>query len=133
MPNPAPDESELFVERLVRLGLLRFEPMVEVILKGELDGRPSTTRTVQRRFLQATGLSHRAVMSIDRAQRALALLEAGVAIPDVIYELEFADQPHLTKSLQRLIGRTPARVAKEAWRHAPLTSRERTRSELMPK
>jgi len=133
LPNPGPDEAELFVERLARRGLLRVEPVVDVVLNGELEGRPSTTRTVQRRFLQATGLSHRTVTSIDRARRALALLEAGVVIPDVIHDLEYVDQPHLTKSLQRLVGRTPARVADEAWTHAPLISRERTRFDLLPK
>lgn len=133
LPLPDPDEAELFIERLIRLGLLRSEPLVEPILKGKLAERPATIRTAQRRFRHATGLSYRTVTSIDRARLALALLETGVAIPDVIHDLGYTDQPHLTKTLQRLVGRTPARVADEAWTHAPLTSRERLRPEFLPK
>ncbi len=109
-PFPEFDDAEAFVEKLVREGLLAREPVVEAVLQDRLDDRERSLRTVQRRFLQATGLTCRAVRQIERARRAAALLERGSSILDVVYELGYTDQPHLTKSLKHLIGRTPARI-----------------------
>lgn len=122
---PGPDDADDFIERLVRLGLLRSEPTVEPLLRNEFFERHATVRTIQRRFVQATGLSHRAVQSIERARRAVALLEAGTSIADVAHDLGYTDQPHLTKMLRHLVGRTPARIADGgAWLHAPIHARE---------
>jgi hypothetical protein len=120
LPIPKADDADLFIERLVRLGLLVSEPTVEPLLHNQLLERPATIRTLQRRFVQATGLSQRAVLSIERARRALALIEAGSAIADVVYQLGYSDQPHLTKMLRHLVGRTPARIAAGGWLHAPI-------------
>ena len=124
LPIPSAHDADDFVERLVRLGLLRSEPTVEPILRNEFLERLATVRTMQRRFVQATGLSHRAVQSIERARQAVVLLEAGTAIPDVIHDLGYTDQPHLTKMLRHLVGCTPARIADGSWLHAPLSARE---------
>jgi AraC-like DNA-binding protein len=124
LPIPDANDTDLFIERLVRLGLLRSEPTVEPLVRNELFERLATIRTLQRRFVQATGLSHRAVQSIERARRAVALLEAGIAIPDVVHDLGYTDQAHLTKMLRYLVGRTPARIAQGAWLHAPLNIRD---------
>jgi AraC-like DNA-binding protein len=124
LPIPDATDADLFIERLNRLGLLRSEPTVEPLLRNELFERLATVRTLQRRFVQATGLSHRAVQAIERARRAVALLEAGVAISDVVHDLGYTDQPHLTKMLRHLVGRTPARIAEGTWLHAPLGARE---------
>jgi AraC-like DNA-binding protein len=124
LPIPEADDADVFVERLIRLGLLRSEPTVEPIVRNEFLERLATVRTMQRRFVQATGLSHRAVQSIERARRAVALLEAGTTIPDVVHDLGFTDQPHLTKVLRHLVGCTPARIADGSWLHAPLSARE---------
>ncbi len=124
LPIPNAADADLFIERLVRLGLLQAEPTVEPLVKNQLFERLATVRTLQRRFVQATGLSHRAVQAIERARRAVALLEAGTPISDVVHDLGYADQPHLTKMLRHLVGRTPARIAEGAWLHAPLRDSE---------
>ncbi|HEV8194086.1 MAG TPA: AraC family transcriptional regulator [Ktedonobacterales bacterium] len=41
---------------------------------------------------------------------ATALLEQGVPISDVIYQAGYFDQPHLTRSLKRFMGQTPAQI-----------------------
>jgi methylphosphotriester-DNA--protein-cysteine methyltransferase len=48
---------------------------------------------------------------IERAQQAAALLEQGVSLLDVVYQVGYADQPHMTRSLKRFIGQTPAQIA----------------------
>jgi AraC-like DNA-binding protein len=73
-------------------------------------------RTVQRRFVRATGLSNKAILVTERAHAAAFLLRDGASILDTVAELGFADQPHLTRSLKRLLGVTPAQLASETCR-----------------
>jgi methylphosphotriester-DNA--protein-cysteine methyltransferase len=68
-------------------------------------------RTLQRRFLLSTGLTYKAMQQIERARKAATLLEQGVPIIDAAYETGFFDQSHLTNSLKRFIGQTPAQIA----------------------
>ena len=46
------------------------------------------------------------------AQRAVDLLERGVPAVQVVHLAGYADQPHLTRSLKRLVGQTPSRIAR---------------------
>ncbi len=108
---PEFEDADDFVDRLVRQGLLAHEPVVNAVLHNQLEQHDLSLRSVQRRFLQATGLTNRAVRQIERARQAVTCLEQGLSILDVVYELGYSDQPHLTKSLKHLIGRTPARIA----------------------
>lgn len=109
------DNADVFVSRLVRAELLVKEPMVDAVLSGRVI--PDTSlRTVQRRFLQATGLIQNMVRQIDRARFATHLLTHGVSILHTVYRAGYYDQPHLTRSLKNYIGFTPAQ----------LTSAERT-------
>jgi hypothetical protein len=104
------DNAETFVGRLVREGLLVREPVVIAVLQNH--PQEWSSRTVQRRFLAATGLTPKAIQQIERAQQAAALLERGVPILDAAYQAGYADQPHLTRSLRRFIGQTPAQIAR---------------------
>ena len=108
--TPTFEDVDLFVERLVRRGQLRFEPVVGDVLEDEHLESPLSTRSLQRRFVQATGVTHRTVRQIERARAAATLLERGISIADVVQTLNFSDQPHLTKTLRHLIGQTPARL-----------------------
>jgi hypothetical protein len=71
-------------------------------------------RTVRHRFRHATGLTQTYIRQMQRAQQAVALLQQGTSIPDTVYELGYFDQPHLTRSLKRFIGTTPAQIARDA-------------------
>lgn len=105
---PDYDNAETFVNRLVREELLVCDPIVDASLQGQ--PQKLSLRSVQRRFLQATGLTHSAVHQIERAREAVALLEQGISILDTVDQAGYADQPHLTRSLKRLIGYTPAQI-----------------------
>jgi Helix-turn-helix domain len=105
---PDHENVETFVERLVRNGLLVRDPIV----KAALEGRPQalSPRTLRHRFLRATGLSQSRVLGIERAGRTAALLRRGVSISDAVHEEGYFDQPHLTRSLKRWVGHTPAQI-----------------------
>ena len=108
---PTPQNVDVFLDRLERAGLLVFEPRVEELVYGD-DTRTVPERTTQSRMLRAVGLSRRTLRQIERARHAARLLRAGVPILDVVVAAGYYDQPHLTRSLRRLIGHTPAEVAR---------------------
>ena len=62
--------------------------------------------------MRAVGLSRRTLQVIARARHAARRLRAGAAVADVVCEAGYYDQPHLTRSLRRLIGHTPVDVAR---------------------
>lgn len=103
------ENAGTFVRRLVRSGLIVSDRIVEGALRGKL--QDVSTRTEQRRVLQATGITLGAIHQIERARRATLRLKQGAAIQDVVYETGYYDQAHLTRSLQRFIGQSPARIA----------------------
>lgn len=115
---PDYENAETFVERLVREGLLIHDPLVGAVLQGEPVG--TTLRTVQRRFLNATGMTYGTLYQIKRARQAARLLRQGVSILDTVEQAGYSDQPHLTRSLKHLIGQTPAQLMDEA-RTKPLS------------
>jgi AraC-like DNA-binding protein len=105
---PDYENADTFVDRLVRKGLLVCEPVIDAALHGQ--AQALSLRSVQRRFLRATGLTHSGIYQIERARWAAALLAQGVPILDTVEQAGYADQPHLTRSLKHLVGQTPAQL-----------------------
>lgn len=106
---PTFENADAFIARLVKEELLVRDPIVESTLQAQAIDR--SLRSVQRRFLRATGLTHGTLSQIERAHLAVALLQQGISIIDTVELAGYADQPHLTRSLKRLIGQTPAQLA----------------------
>jgi Helix-turn-helix domain len=108
---PTFENAEGLVDRLIRRGIIVRDEIVE----GVVEGRPKaiSPRSVQRHFLQALGMTSKQLAQIQRARRAVVLLRQGRAVADVAAELGYADQPHMTRSLRRLMGQTPGEIARE--------------------
>jgi methylphosphotriester-DNA--protein-cysteine methyltransferase len=79
-------------------------------------------RSMQRRVRRATGMTHAVIRQIARAHEAVDALGQGMRPSDVAAALGYADQPHLTRSLRRFIGQTPAQ-ALNTGRHWSASSR----------
>jgi hypothetical protein len=108
---PAPHNLDVFFDRLERAGLIVYDPLIDNLRHDvAVPGMPE--RTVQSRFVRAVGVPRRTLQLIERARYAVQLLRAGTAIADVVSEAAYYDQPQLTRSLRRLIGHTPAEVAR---------------------
>lgn len=101
---PRMHTAELFVERLVRSGMLVRDPLVDFVVRG--GAAPISARSVQRRVIAATGQTKGEIQRIERARSAAVLLADGVPALEVVHRLGFYDQPHLARSLRRFIGRT---------------------------
>lgn len=105
---PTFQNADTFVDRLVRAGILLHEPIMTAARHGQ---SPSLSlRAVQYRVRHSTGLSGRTIRQIERARYAATLLKQGVSILDTVCEAGYSDQPHLTRSLKRFIGHTPAEI-----------------------
>ncbi|GHO79433.1 AraC family transcriptional regulator [Ktedonobacter sp. SOSP1-85] len=109
---PDYDNADTFADRLMRKGLLARDPVVDAALQGHVQTRD--IRTIQRRFLRATGLTQNAIRQIERARYAMYLLQEGVSILDTVEQAGYFDQPHLTRSLKHLIGQTPAQIREKS-------------------
>jgi hypothetical protein len=109
---PDYENADIFVDWLVRGGLLVRDPLAEAVLQGQ--PVEMSLRTVQRRLLKATGLTNATAYQIERARYATRLLKLGVSVPDTVYQAGYFDQPHLTRSLKRFIGLTPAQITDQS-------------------
>jgi len=92
----------------VREGLLVRDPIVDAVLQGH--PQALSIRSLQYRFLQATGLTHKGIQQIERARYAMTLLHQGTSILDTVYKAGYYDQSHMTNSLKRFLGQTPAQI-----------------------
>lgn len=108
---PDYENADTFVERLVREAALVRDPVVESVLRGE--PQELSLRSIQRHFMQATGLTHSALRQIERARYATVLLQQGVSILDTVELAGYADQAHLTRALKYFIGKTPTGIIRK--------------------
>lgn len=108
LPYPDFENADTFINRLIRDEVLVHEPIIRDVTSGYMPDL--SLRTIQRRFLQATGLTHRTMQRIEQARTAAVLLQQGVSILDTVFETGYFDQPHLTRSMKHFIGLTPTQI-----------------------
>jgi AraC-like DNA-binding protein len=109
---PNYENADAFVDRLVREELLVRDPIIQAVLYTQ--PQELSSRSIQRRFLRATGLTQGSIQQIDRAQYATILLQEGRSILDTVNQAGYADQAHLTRSLKRFIGKTPMQIIQKS-------------------
>ncbi len=108
---PTPGNADVFVDRLVRQGLIVRDPVVAETFQDDVEGL--STRSLQRRVARATGLTRNTIRQIARAGKAVDALAGGRSPQDTATRLGYSDQAHLTRSLKRFIGQTPAQVVND--------------------
>ena len=107
---PNYENADTFVRRLVHEGLLVHDATVRDMRRGY--PQAMSIRSLQYHFLQATGMTHQTVRQIERAHQAAIRLAQGTSILDVVFEVGYFDQPHLTRSLKRFLGQTPNQIVR---------------------
>jgi len=106
---PTFENTDTFVARLVKKGIVACDRSVDALVRGEPDAL--SRRSAQRHFVRATGITHATFRKIKRARYAASLLQQGLPILEVVHLAGYFDQPHLTRSLKFLIGQTPGQIA----------------------
>lgn len=107
---PTFENADAFVARLIRKGVVAIDRGVQAVVNGE--PMALSSRSMQRHFVRATGITHAAFRQIERARYATILLREGVPIVDVVYRAGYFDQAHMTRSLKRFVGQTPTEIAR---------------------
>lgn len=116
---PSAYRAVLTVLRRLARDARGFDPLVQEAL-GCAESMPSqrvavlsrqlcvSARTLERRFLHATGLGMKAYLRIRRMQQGLQRLsQPDASAADVAHALGYADQAHLTRELVALAGVRP--------------------------
>jgi hypothetical protein len=103
------DNVDGFIASLRQRGIVESNDVVTSIVAGH--PKAMSERTMQRHFLRTTGLTYKSFTLIERAQKAMALLQMGRPAADVAFALGYADQPHMIRSLKAIMGQTPGRIA----------------------
>ncbi len=102
---PTYENVDEFVAKLVEHDLISIDPVVRDVLEGKTV--KMTLRSIQRHFAMTIGLPPRQVRQIESARKAVGLLLQGKQLPEVAYELGYADLPHMIRMLKRFTGFTP--------------------------
>ncbi|MGH7158090.1 MAG: helix-turn-helix domain-containing protein [Candidatus Saccharimonadales bacterium] len=109
---PTFDNAEEFVGKLRKTGSMKNDKLVGRILEGK--SMAASERSVQRHFMQTTGMTMKFIQQVQRAQSAVDLLRQGRRIVDIAHALGYTDQAHMTRSLKGIMGITPAAIAQGA-------------------
>lgn len=104
---PFPDfgNTETFVGRLARLGLLQRDVVIEDVLAKR--PRSISARTVQRHALATTGMTTSHLLQIKRAEQARQLLTSGRSLTATAFEAGYTDTSHMSRAFKYFFGRTP--------------------------
>lgn len=105
---PTFDTVDGFVNKLVRHSIVEDNRLVASIVSGH--PMAMSERTMQRHFLRTTGITYKTFTQIERAQKALALLQQGRPGADVAFALGYSDQPHMIRSVKAIMGVTPGQL-----------------------
>jgi AraC-like DNA-binding protein len=103
---PTDETAELFIDKLCKNKVLSRDIVIDKVLEGQTV--PVSTRSVQRHFMQTTGLTKNFIEQVRRAQFAEGLLKDGGIASSVAVQAGYADQAHMTRSFRRLLGYTPS-------------------------
>jgi hypothetical protein len=106
LPLPTFSNAEQLVEKMVDANLLRSDDMVAKAFTAT--PKAASKRSVQQHFKKTTGITQKDFQLIRRAQDAVRRLKAGEKPAAVAAELGYTDQPHMTKSIKKIMGHLPS-------------------------
>lgn len=104
---PEFENAEDMVNEMMRHSLLAHDELVRL---ADEENEVSA-RAFQRHFLKATGMTRKQLQQILRAQEAVRLLQQGKKPVDAAVDAGYADQPHMAKSLKKIMHSKPSNVA----------------------
>lgn len=102
---PTFNTVETFIDKLAKKGFVHRNIIVEDALKG----RPPRvgSRTVQRHFLMATGMTHNHILQIRRAEKARNLLAGNHTLTQIAYACGYSNPGHMTNAFNHFFGLSP--------------------------
>ena len=107
-PFPTFENAEELVEAMIAAKVLLVDPVVYAAVTG--NHKSLSGRATQRHFKQSTGLTRKSLEQIERAKEAVRQLQQGKKPSDVAADAGYTDQPHLSRSLQKIMRARPSDV-----------------------
>lgn len=105
---PSYESAEQLVEALIETDLLFADPVI--YSADESSSWAASKRSHQRHFAERTGMSEKSFKQIERAKSAVRQLQGGKTPRDVAADVGYSDQPHLARSLKKIMGVRPSDV-----------------------
>jgi AraC-like DNA-binding protein len=108
LPLPTFEQAEDLVDQMIRARLLKSDDLVATAFSTK--PKAASQRSVQQHFKRTTGITQKDFQMIRRAQEAVRRLKRGEAPARVAAELGYSDQPHMIKSIKKIMGRLPSNL-----------------------
>jgi hypothetical protein len=108
LPLPSFENAEELTDQMVTAGLLKSDDVVAKAFTAK--PKAASRRTVQQHFKKTTGITQKDFELIRRAQEAVRRLKGGDRPAAVAAELGYSDQPHMIKSIKKIMGHLPSNL-----------------------
>jgi hypothetical protein len=108
LPLPTFSNAEQLVDQMTANDLLQSDDVVAKAFTAK--PKPASKRSVQQHFKDTTGITQKDFQLIRRAQDAVRRLKAGEPAADVAADLGYTDQPHMVKSIKKIMGHLPSNL-----------------------
>lgn len=108
LPLPTFSNAEQLTSKMVEANLLRSDDLVAKAFTAK--PKAASNRTVQQHFKKITGITQKDFELIRRAQEAVRRLKAGERPAAVAVDLGYTDQPHMIKSIKKIMGHLPSNL-----------------------
>lgn len=107
-PFPTFETAEQLVEALIEAEIVVADPVIYASAHGT--SWAASRRSYQRHFAAHTGISEKSFEQIERAKEAVRQLKKGESPSSVAAATGYSDQPHLARSLKKIMGVKPSEV-----------------------
>lgn len=108
LPLPTFQNAESLVDGMIEAGLLVSDDIVAKAFTAR--PRAASRRSVQQHFKATTGITQKDFQVIRRAQEAVRRLKDGQNAAAVAVDLGYTDQPHMIKSIKKIMGALPSNL-----------------------
>lgn len=108
LPLPTFENAESLVDGMIGAGLLLSDDIVAKAFTAR--PRAASKRSVQQHFKTTTGITQKDFQLIRRAQEAVRRLKDGQNAAAVAIDLGYTDQPHMIKSIKKIMGALPSNL-----------------------
>lgn len=108
LPLPTFLDAESLVDRMIAAGLLLSDDVVARAFTEQ--PKAASKRSVQGHFKNTTGITQKDFQLIRRAQEAVRRLKAGQSGAAVAFDLGYTDQPHMIRSIKKIMGSLPSNL-----------------------
>lgn len=108
LPLPTFEDAETLVDKMIAAGLLKSNDLVAKAFSAS--PKAASKRSAQQHFKRTTGITQKDFEQIRRAQEAVRLLKSGASAAAVATELGYTDQPHMIKSIKKIMGYLPSNL-----------------------